>query len=131
MSVGAGPGGGAGETSSALISLLKEGASSGYRWVAATYGSQTAGSLELATGGLTVMAIGGFDGQGGNLSLAQFEAYVRAGEIHYFVMSGGGAGTGNPGGGSTTSAITSWVEPHDQAETVGGQTVYDLSEPTS
>ncbi|MBV9415300.1 MAG: glycosyltransferase family 39 protein [Solirubrobacterales bacterium] len=145
---GAGPGGGAGETSSALISLLKEGAS-GYRWAAATYGSQSAGSLELATGGVTVMAIGGFDGQGGNLSLAQFEAYVRAGEIHYFVMSGGGAGTGGPGGGagtggpgggagtggpgggSTTSAITSWVEAHYKAETVGGQTVYDLSQPTS
>jgi len=130
MSVVAGPGGGASETSSALISLLKERAS-GYRWAAATYGSQTAASLELATGGVTVMAIGGFNGQGGNLSLAQFEAYVRAGDIHYFIVSGGGAGTGGPGGASATSAITSWVEAHYKAKTVGGQTVYDLTQPTS
>jgi 4-amino-4-deoxy-L-arabinose transferase-like glycosyltransferase len=138
MPVGTGPGGGAsagagdgaGETSSALISLLKEGAS-GYRWAAATSGSQTAASLELATGGVPVMAIGGFNGQGGNLSLARFEAYVQAGDIHYFIVSGGGAGTGGPGGASTISAITSWVEAHYKAETVGGQTLYDLTQPTS
>ena len=59
---------------------LREDAAS-YRWVAATFGSTTAASLELASGE-PVMAIGGFNGQGGNISLATFEAYVARGEIH-------------------------------------------------
>jgi 4-amino-4-deoxy-L-arabinose transferase-like glycosyltransferase len=118
--------------SSALVATLKSGAS-GYRWAAATSGSQSAASLELATGGVPVMAIGGFNSQGGKLSLGQFEAYVKAGDIHYYIGSGGGGGfgggAGGPGGGSTTSAITSWVKAHYRAETIGGQTVYDLSQP--
>ena len=118
--------------SSALVAALKSGASA-YRWAAATSGSQSAASLELATGGVPVMAIGGFNGQGGNLSLAQFEAYVKAGDIHYYLASGGGGGfaggAGGPGGGSSTSAITSWVKANYRAETIGGQTVYDLSRP--
>ena len=122
-----GSGGPAGDaTSSALVAALKSGAS-GYRWAAATSGSQSAASLELATGGVPVMAIGGFNGQGGNLTLAQFEAYVKAGDIHYYIASGGGVG-GGPGGGSSMSTITSWVKAHYRAETIGGQTVYDLSQ---
>jgi hypothetical protein len=75
------------------------------------------------------MAIGGFSGQGGNLSLAQFETYVKAGDIHYYIASGGGGGfAGVPGGGSSTSAITTWVKAHYRSETIGGQTVYDLSQ---
>jgi 4-amino-4-deoxy-L-arabinose transferase-like glycosyltransferase len=114
--------------SSALVKALKSGAS-GYRWAAATSGSQSAASLELATGGVPVMAIGGFSGQGGNLSLAQFEAYVKAGDIHYYIASGSGGGfAGGPGGGSSTSAITTWVKSHYRAQTIGGETVYDLSQ---
>ena len=141
----AGTSGGPGNdsASSALVAALKSGAS-GYRWAAATSGSQSAASLELATGGVPVMAIGGFSGQGGNLSLAQFEAYVKAGDIHYYIASGGGGGggggggfggggfgggAGGPGGGSSTSSITSWVKAHYRAETIGGQTVYDLTQP--
>jgi hypothetical protein len=111
--------------SSSLVAALKSGAS-GYRWAAATSGSQSAASLELASGGVPIMAIGGFSGQGGNLSLAKFEAYVGAGKIHYYIASGGGAG--GPGGGSSTSAITSWVKAHYHAETIGGVTVYDLTQ---
>ena len=146
-SAGAGPG--SETTSSALVAALKSGAS-GYRWAAATSGSQSAATLELATGGVPVMAIGGFNNQGGNLSLAQFEAYVKAGDIHYYIASAGGMGgfagqaggpglpsrfaagagsRGGPGGGSTTSAITSWVKAHYRVETIGGQTVYDLTQP--
>ena len=69
-----------------------------FRWVAAVSGSQTAASLELGTGGEPVMAIGGFNNQGGNLSLAQFKAYVAKGEIHYYIASGSG-GAGGRGGG--------------------------------
>jgi hypothetical protein len=126
------PGGGTGGevTSNALVATLKSGAS-GYRWAAATSGSQSAASLELAAGGVPVMAIGGFSNEGGNLSLAQFQAYVKAGQIHYYIAAGGGFGAsaGGPGGGSSTSAITSWVKAHYRAETIGGQTVYDLTKP--
>ena len=38
------------------------------------------------------------------------------------VTSGGG-----PGGGGSSAAITAWVKDHFRAETIGGQTVYDLS----
>jgi 4-amino-4-deoxy-L-arabinose transferase-like glycosyltransferase len=130
-----GPGGQV--SSSALVAALKSGAS-GYRWAAATSGSQSAASLELATGGVPVMAIGGFNNEGGNLSLAQFEAYVKAGQIHYYIAAGNGQGkpgggfgarAGGPGGGSTTSTIASWVKAHYRAETIGGQAVYDLTKP--
>ena len=96
-----------------------------YRWVLATSGSQSAAQIELATGE-PVMAIGGFSGEGGNLSLAQFERYVAAGDIHYYGASAGG---GPGGGGSSTSAITTWVEAHYKAVTIGGQTLYDLTSP--
>ncbi len=80
-----GPGGNSGggtqsTASSALVRALKMG-SSKYRWVAAVSGSQTAATLELATGGAPVMAIGGFDGEGGNITLAQFKQYVAHGQI--------------------------------------------------
>jgi hypothetical protein len=101
-----------------------------YRWVAATSGSQSAASLELATGGEPVMAIGGFSGQGGELTLAQFESYVKAGDIHYYFASG--AQGGGPGGrAGSSSAITTWVKAHYKAVTIGGQTLYDLTSPTS
>jgi hypothetical protein len=64
----------------------------------ATSGSKTASSLELAIGGAPVMSIGGFDGQGGNLSLAQFEKYVSQGQIHYYLTAVGGSGAGGFGG---------------------------------
>ena len=62
--------------------------------MAAVSGSQTAATLELATSGAPVMAIGGFDGQGGNLTLAQFKQYVARGQIHYYITGN----TGRSGG---------------------------------
>jgi hypothetical protein len=100
------------------------------RWAAATDGSQTAASLELATGGKAVMAIGGFTGSDPAPTLAQFKAYVAAGDITYFIVGGQGGGQGGgPGGGSgsgTSSQITSWVEAHYTSTTIGGETVYLL-----
>ncbi len=150
---GGGPGGGAATTSKALVNALRADASR-YSWVAAVGGSQTAASLELATGGDPVMAIGGFSGNGGNLTLSAFERYVAKGEIHYYIASGGGGGggglPGGPGGapgagarggggpaggpgarsGSSTQ-IASWVKSHFKAITIGGQTVYDLTQRVS
>ncbi len=178
--IGGGMGGGVGNVtvSSALAKLLKS--STGYRWAAATSGSQSAAGMELASDGAPVMAIGGFTGTGGNITLAQFEKYVKAGDIHYYIGStggfGGAAGTGatstrsstsasglsslfgdsstsststsgsglpsglklpsgfsrgGPGNFGTSSKILTWVKAHYHSKTVGGETVYDLSDPLS
>jgi hypothetical protein len=118
-------GAGGGSVTVALAKVLEAGAGH-YRWAAATDGSQQAAAIELATNGDAVMAIGGFDGEGGNLSLASFEHYVKAGDIHYFVVDGGTSG-GGPGGASSSGSITTWVESHFSAETVGGMEIYDLA----
>ncbi|HUB70937.1 MAG TPA: glycosyltransferase family 39 protein [Acidimicrobiales bacterium] len=122
-----GPGGGSGSVSKALATALEADAGR-YRWVAATDGSQSAAVIELATGGDPVMAIGGFNGNGGNISLATFESYVKAGEIHYYIADGAGGG---PGGGGSGSSITAWVEANFTSKTIGGTTVYDLNDPVS
>ncbi|HEX4702284.1 MAG TPA: glycosyltransferase family 39 protein [Pseudonocardiaceae bacterium] len=112
---GGGPGGGV--TNTAVANLLT---GSTYRWAAATVGSQTAGTLELSTGA-SVMAIGGFTGSDDSPTLAQFQAYVQAGQVHYFITGGQG------GGGGAASQIASWVASHFTSTTVGGETVYDLT----
>jgi 4-amino-4-deoxy-L-arabinose transferase-like glycosyltransferase len=133
---GGAPQGGAGglldasTPSSALVAALKADASR-YSWVAATVGANNAAGYQLSTR-LPVMAIGGFNGTDPSPTLAQFEAWVAAGRIHYFIASGGAGaggpgGTGGAGGTDTAAQITSWVEDHFTATTIGGQTVYDLS----
>jgi 4-amino-4-deoxy-L-arabinose transferase-like glycosyltransferase len=125
----AGAGGGIGglsggtQVSSALIKLLEQDASQ-YKWIAATEGSQSAAPIELATGGDAVMAIGGFNGTDPAPTLAQFEAMVAKHEIHYYV----GQSNNSFGGGSGSSSISSWVAAHFKSETVGGVTVYNLTE---
>ena len=131
---GRGPGGGgfgggglAGSTtvSSALTKLLEQDAS-GYKWVAATEGSEAAAPLELATGD-AVMSIGGFNGTDPWPTLAVFKQLVANHEIHYYV----GQGSQSFGGGQGSSAITAWVAAHFKKQTVGGETVYNLTEPLS
>ncbi len=161
-----------------LVTALEQDAGK-YKWVAATDGSQNAATLELASGGDAVMAIGGFNNEGGHETLAQFEKFVKAGDIHYYIVSsaggggfgggfGGGAPTGGgssssstssrnvvaslfgsssstsqslaggpgasagsaPGNGYSSSSITSWVEAHFHKQTIGAQTVYNLTDPT-
>jgi 4-amino-4-deoxy-L-arabinose transferase-like glycosyltransferase len=116
--------------SKAAATALKAGGGH-YRWLIATVGSENASSFQLATGD-PVMSIGGFNGTDPAPTLTQFEAYVKAGKIHYFVAGGGGAGPAAGGAtSSTSSAITSWVESHFAEKTVGGISVYDLTSPTS
>jgi hypothetical protein len=132
----AGGGGGVGgllngSTSSTAMTALLEANASSYRWVAATVGAQNASGYQLATGE-SVMPIGGFNGSDPSPTLAQFEAYVAAGQIHYFIGSGslgggGGAGAAGGGGSNTASAIATWVSENFTAQTVDGVTVYDLS----
>jgi hypothetical protein len=76
------------------------------------------------------MAIGGFNNEGGNLTLAKFKQYVARGEIHYYLASSGGVG-GGPGGAqgaSSATSIASWVKANFKALSVGGQTIYDLTQ---
>ena len=125
---GSGLGGGLGgdtTVSSALTRLLEQDAGS-YKWVAATEGSEGAAPLELATGD-AVMAIGGFNGTDPWPTLAVFKELVARHEIHYYVGQGGQSF----GGGRGSSAIAAWVAAHFTKQTVGGQTVYDLTKPLS
>jgi len=125
---GFGAGGGLGgdtTVSSALTRLLEQDAGS-YKWVAATEGSEGAAPLELATGD-AVMAIGGFNGTDPWPTLAVFKDLVARHEIHYYV----GQGSQSFGGGRGSTAIAAWVAAHFKKQTVGGQTVYDLTKPLS
>ncbi|GAA2872343.1 glycosyltransferase family 39 protein [Pseudonocardia halophobica] len=121
-----GPGGGTGgtgdATSAELTALL---GSTDTTWSAAVSTSQTAASLELASG-TAVMSTGGWGGSDSAVTLVQFQQDVAEGKIHYYV--GGGQG-GGPGGASdsTSSRIAEWVAENFTATTVGGQTVYDLT----
>ena len=117
--------GGSTTVSSALTKLLEQDAS-GYKWVAATEGSEAAAPLELATGD-AVMSIGGFNGTDPWPTLAVFKQLVANHEIHYYV----GQGSQSFGGGQGSSAITAWVAAHFKKQTVGGETVYNLTEPLS
>jgi 4-amino-4-deoxy-L-arabinose transferase-like glycosyltransferase len=121
---GNGPGGLAGDTrvSAALTRLLTAGAA-GYRWAAATVGSESAAPLQLASG-KPVMAIGGFNGNDPAPTLAAFTRLVAEHKIHYFI----GQNQSSFGGGSGSGArITAWVAARFTSKTVGGITVYDLS----
>ena len=91
--------------------------------------SNNAAGYQLGSGE-PVMAIGGFNGTDPAPTLVQFEKYVAEGKIHYYIASGGGGfgGFGGGAGGSgDASQITSWVESHFTAQTIGGVTVYNLT----
>ena len=113
------------DASSELVALLSENAS-GYRWAAATTGSQNAASYQLASG-LPVIAIGGFNGSDPAPTLEQFKAYVEQGLIRYYISSDGMGGT-QMGGSDAASQISAWVQENFTAQTVGGATVYDLAQ---
>jgi hypothetical protein len=121
-----GPGGDQ-SADTALSTLL---ASTTTRWAAAAVGSMSAAPLQLASG-RPVISIGGFNGGDPAPTLAQFQAYVASGQVHYFIGSAAGGGGFGGGGRGGDSAIQTWVAAHFTATTVGGATVYDLTAPTS
>jgi 4-amino-4-deoxy-L-arabinose transferase-like glycosyltransferase len=136
---GGAPGGGGGGAlgilnastpGAALVTALEKNAGQ-YTWVAATVSSNNASGYQLATGD-PVMAIGGFNGTDPAPTLAQFEQYVQQGKIHYYIAGGRGGGGGTSSTTTTAaSQITSWVESHFTAQTVSGQTIYNLTQSTS
>jgi hypothetical protein len=119
-----------GTPDAALVSLLSQDTTS--TWAAAAVGANSAAGVQLASG-RPVMAIGGFNGSDPSPTLAQFQADVAAGRIHYFLAGGGfgRGGFGAGGGSNTASQIANWVESSFPSTTVGGVTVYDLTQPSS
>jgi len=103
-----------------VVSALEKDADR-YTWVAAAVGSNSASGYQLATGE-PVMPIGGFNGSDPSPTLAGFRALVEDGRVHYFI--GGGMG-----GGDAAQSIASWVARTYTATTVGGVTMYDLTQP--
>lgn len=113
--------GSTGSASTALISYLTQHAS-GTRYLAATFGAQSAASLILTTGGGSFLPIGGFSGSDPVPTLAAFQQLVADGQLTYVLLSSGGAGgmgaggdgRGAGGGGttstSTASEIRTWVQ---------------------
>ncbi len=123
-----GPGGPGGQQASDNTELKNMLTEADNRWAAATVGSHIAGSLELSTG-TSIMSIGGFNGGDNSPTLEQFQAYVAAGQVHYFI-AGTGPGGGHHGPGDDSGAgtqITQWVQQHFTATDVGGTEVYDLT----
>jgi 4-amino-4-deoxy-L-arabinose transferase-like glycosyltransferase len=139
---------GGSEPSKGITALLRTDADS-YTWVAATVGATSAAGYQLATE-KSVMPIGGFMGSDPSPTLAQFEADVAAGKIHYFIGGSGpgqagggpgqagggpgqaGGGPGQAGGGSSSSSeISAWVTATYTAQTVDKVTVYDLTQPAT
>jgi 4-amino-4-deoxy-L-arabinose transferase-like glycosyltransferase len=90
------------------------------KWAAAAGGGTPAANLALASG-KAVIGIGGWSGSDPAPTLAEFQQYVADGEIGYYVSEGGGGRGGSSG-------IATWVADNFTATTVGGQTVYDLTD---
>ncbi len=123
---GGSPGGGLGGSTTVRTALTRliETDAGRYSWAAATVSSDSAAPLQLATGD-PIMSIGGFNGTDPAPTLAQFERYIAEHKIHYFV----GTNADSFGGGSgAAAAITEWVSNHFRSQTVGGATVYNLTQ---
>ncbi|WP_239117874.1 ArnT family glycosyltransferase [Paractinoplanes ferrugineus] len=121
-----GTGMGGGGQDSAVTALLE---AAGTKWSAAISGATSAAELELDSG-TSVIALGGWNGSDPSPTLAEFQAYVAAGQIHYYISGGGmgGGARGGSGDSSTASAqIATWVAANYPATTVGSATVYDLT----
>ncbi|GAB3159188.1 glycosyltransferase family 39 protein [Amycolatopsis stemonae] len=108
-----------------LTSLLSQDASK-YTWTAATVLSNAAAGYQLASGA-PVMAVGGFNGTDPYPTLEQFQQYVAAGKIHYFL--GDGMTMQGSTGSDAAQQIADWVASHHRSSTVDGVTVYDLTAP--
>ena len=126
---GAGRGGGGGvfaspEPGAAVTTLLQGATTGGYRWAAASVGATNAAGFQIASGA-PIMAIGGFNGSDPTPTLAEFQQFVRRGDVHYFLASNFGV----PGGGrsGTGTTISQWVQDNFTSRTVSGVTIYDLS----
>jgi len=112
---GGGHGGAASQQMIAYLEAHRDGAT----WLVAVPGSSAAASIILQTGGVPVMAMGGFRGTDPAPTLTQIQQYVKQGKLHYVLagarggFGGGGFGGGRGaagGGGGGVASVLSWVE---------------------
>ena len=90
-------GSGAFDATPGLADWLRS-ANDGERWDLVTTSSQSASDL-IAADDLSVMSLGGFMGSDPAATVASTADKVAAGEVRYFLVSGGFPGGGPPGGG--------------------------------
>ena len=110
-------GGGLGGAASRPMIAYLEAHRDGATWLVAVQGSSAAASIILETGGIPVMAIGGFRGTDPAPTLAQLKQYVKQGKLHYVLAGGRGGGFGGLGGGGS---VISWVEQNCTAVSATG-----------
>jgi 4-amino-4-deoxy-L-arabinose transferase-like glycosyltransferase len=106
-----------------VAALLRPNGTS-FTWVAATLGSENAAGFQLATG-LPVLALGGFNASDPYPALADFQADVAAGRIHWFI--GGGTTRPSSTGSDVAHRIAAWVVANYPEQVVDGVILYDLA----
>jgi 4-amino-4-deoxy-L-arabinose transferase-like glycosyltransferase len=101
----------------AFVTALQQ---AGTTWSAATVGCRDAAVPALAS--LTsVMCIGGFNGNDPAPTLEQFQGYIDAHQVHYYILPERSRRFKSP--------ITKWVQANYPGSVVGGQMLYDLTRP--
>ncbi|MGW0705795.1 ArnT family glycosyltransferase [Streptomyces sp. NPDC002643] len=102
-------GGGDSQVSSEMITYLKKN-QDGATWLVAVATDQTASSIILESGE-PVISMGGWSGSDEAMTLAKLKELVKAGKLHYIVVSDSGQG----GGDSAASEIAEWVKENGSA----------------
>ena len=101
----------------AFVTALQQ---AGTKWSAATVGCRDAAVPALAS--LTsVMCIAGFNGNDPAPTLEQFQGFIAARQVHYFILPEPSRRFKSP--------ITKWVQANYPGSVVGGQMLYDLTQP--
>lgn len=103
---GGGQAGGGTQVGSEMITYLKEN-QDGATWLVAVATDQTASSIILESGE-PVISMGGWSGTDEAMTLAKLKSLVKAGTLHYIVISDSGQG-------STNSEIATWVKQNGTA----------------
>ncbi|MEV7394545.1 glycosyltransferase family 39 protein [Streptomyces sp. NPDC091215] len=105
MGGGGGMGGGSQVTSEMITYLKKH--QDGATWLVAVATDQTASSIILESG-QPVISMGGWSGSDNAMTLAKLKSLVKAGKLHYIMVS-------SDGGQGTNSEIAAWVKKHGTA----------------
>ncbi|MER6180375.1 glycosyltransferase family 39 protein [Streptomyces sp. NPDC001652] len=98
--------GGGTQVSSAMITYLKKN-QDGATWLVAVATDQTASSIILESGE-PVISMGGWSGSDHAMTLAKLKSLVKAGKLHYIVISDSGQGSSN-------TEISTWVKRNGTA----------------
>jgi hypothetical protein len=89
-----------------MITYLKKN-QDGATWLVAVATDQTASSIILESGE-PVISMGGWSGSDDAMTLAKLKSLVKAGKLHYIVISDSGQGSSN-------TEISTWVKKNGTA----------------